>query len=98
MCGICGKFDYRGKQEIPLETLQDMARSISHRGPDDEGFYHSRHGYGAGFRRLSIIDLNRGHQPMSDEEGRIWLVFNGEIYNFHELRAELEAKGYRFRT
>jgi asparagine synthase (glutamine-hydrolysing) len=74
-----------------------MARSISHRGPDDEGFYFSGT-MGLGFRRLSIIDLSGGHQPMSDAEQTVWVAFNGEIYNFPELRAELQAQGHRFRT
>lgn len=98
MCGICGKIDYRTKRPVPKEVLKAMADSIAHRGPDDEGYYCSDYGYGAGFRRLSIIDLGGGHQPMSDETGKIWIVFNGEIFNYPELRSELEARGYRFRT
>ena len=74
-----------------------MARSIAHRGPDDEGYFFAGP-LGLGFRRLSIIDLSGGHQPMSDAEETVWVVFNGEIYNFKELRAELEGRGHRFRT
>jgi asparagine synthase (glutamine-hydrolysing) len=74
-----------------------MTSSIVHRGPDDEGYYVSGT-VGLGFRRLSIIDLAGGHQPMSDEENTVWVVFNGEIYNFPELRRELEGFGHRFRT
>jgi asparagine synthase (glutamine-hydrolysing) len=74
-----------------------MAAAIAHRGPDDEGF-HFAGPLGLGFRRLSIIDLAGGHQPMSDAAESVWVVFNGEIYNFQELRRELEAKGHRFRT
>jgi asparagine synthase (glutamine-hydrolysing) len=74
-----------------------MASSIVHRGPDDEGF-HFDGSLGLGFRRLSIIDLAGGHQPMSDAEESVWVVFNGEIYNFPELKQELEGYGYRFRT
>lgn len=74
-----------------------MARSIAHRGPDDEGFYFSG-ALGLGFRRLSIIDLSGGHQPMSDSDESVWVVFNGEIYNFPDLRSELEALGHVFRT
>ena len=74
-----------------------MADSIAHRGPDDEGYFISGP-LGLGFRRLSIIDLAGGHQPMSDAEETVWIVFNGEIYNFKELRAELEQRGHRFRT
>jgi asparagine synthase (glutamine-hydrolysing) len=74
-----------------------MARSIAHRGPDDEGYFIAGP-LGFGFRRLSIIDLAGGHQPMSDAEETVWVVFNGEIYNFKELRTELEERGHRFRT
>jgi len=74
-----------------------MAKSITHRGPDDEGYYLDGP-LGFGFRRLSIIDLSGGHQPMSDREGTIWVIFNGEIYNFRELRQELESFGHVFRT
>jgi asparagine synthase (glutamine-hydrolysing) len=74
-----------------------MAQSISHRGPDDEGYYFAG-SLGFGFRRLSIIDLAGGHQPMSDQEGTVSVIFNGEIYNFKELRAELEGRGHRFQT
>ena len=74
-----------------------MARSIAHRGPDDEGYYLAGP-LGLGFRGLSIIDLAGGHQPMSDREETVWVVFNGEIYNFPELRRELEGYGHRFRT
>ncbi len=74
-----------------------MADSIAHRGPDDEGYYIAGP-LGLGFRRLSIIDLAGGHQPMSDQEESVWVVFNGEIYNFQELRRELEAFGHVFRT
>jgi asparagine synthase (glutamine-hydrolysing) len=74
-----------------------MASAIVHRGPDDEGFFFDG-SLGLGFRRLSIIDLAGGHQPMSDAEETVWVVFNGEIYNFPELKQELEADGFRFRT
>jgi asparagine synthase (glutamine-hydrolysing) len=74
-----------------------MADSIAHRGPDDEGYFFSG-SLGIGFRRLSIIDLAGGHQPMSDVEETVWVIFNGEIYNFKELRAELEQRGHHFRT
>jgi len=74
-----------------------MADSIAHRGPDDEGYFVSGP-IGLGFRRLSIIDLAGGHQPMADAEKTVWVIFNGEIYNFKELRVELEQLGYCFRT
>jgi asparagine synthase (glutamine-hydrolysing) len=79
------------------KTVERMANSISHRGPDDQGYYVTGP-LGLGFRRLSIIDLEGGHQPMSDQEGMIWVIFNGEIYNFRELKSELEAFGHVFRT
>ncbi|HEV2320360.1 MAG TPA: asparagine synthase (glutamine-hydrolyzing) [Verrucomicrobiae bacterium] len=79
------------------ETIRRMSRSMLHRGPDDEGDFISGP-VGLGFRRLSIIDLSGGHQPMSDAEGSVQVVFNGEIYNFRELRRELEARGHKFRT
>ncbi len=98
MCGICGKFNFLHK-EAPVERreLEEMARSIRHRGPDDEGYFLDGP-LGFGFRRLSIIDLKSGHQPMSDQENTTWVVFNGEIYNFQELRKELEGFGHVFRT
>jgi len=77
--------------------IERMAKDISHRGPDDEGYYISGP-LGFGFRRLSIIDLQGGHQPMSDREKKVWVIFNGEIYNFRELRNELESSGHIFQT
>src|SRR5271155_2261293 len=74
-----------------------MADAIKHRGPDDEGYYCSGP-VGLGFRRLSIIDLNTGHQPISNEDGTVWIVFNGEIYNYQELRRHLQTKGHTFKT
>jgi asparagine synthase (glutamine-hydrolysing) len=97
MCGICGQYNFQSLKPVAPETLKAMAISITHRGPDDEGYFFSD-GLGLGFRRLSIIDLAGGHQPMSDREESVWVVFNGEIYNFHELRTELEALGHAFRT
>src|SRR5689334_16535714 len=97
MCGIAGQFNYRSQEPIDHETVRRMARSIAHRGPDDDGFYFSGP-LGFGFRRLSIIDLGGGHQPMSDTEESVWVIFNGEIYNYKKLRADLEKRGHRFRT
>ena len=77
--------------------LKKMADSIRHRGPDDDGYYISGP-VGFGFRRLAIIDLNSGHQPISNEDGTIWIVFNGEIYNYRELRDQLRSQGHVFRT
>lgn len=97
MCGICGQFNFKHNEPVDREAVRRMTRTLAHRGPDDEGFFFSGP-LGLGFRRLSIIDLARGHQPMSDPEGSVWVVFNGEIYNFPELRRELEAAGHAFRT
>ena len=97
MCGICGQFNFGTGAPVARRDIERMATAIAHRGPDDEGFYVSG-SLGLGFRRLSIIDLAGGHQPMSDREGSIWVVFNGEIYNFKELRSELEGQGHIFRT
>jgi asparagine synthase (glutamine-hydrolysing) len=97
MCGICGQFNFRSGAPVEPARIATMTRAIAHRGPDDDGFF-VEGALGLGFRRLSIIDLAGGHQPMSDAEERVWVVFNGEIYNFPELRAELEAHGHVFRT
>jgi asparagine synthase (glutamine-hydrolysing) len=97
MCGICGQFNYRTDASVEPAVIQRMMQTIVHRGPDDAGAY-TRNGLGLGFRRLSIIDLSTGAQPMSDVDRTTWVVFNGEIYNFRELRAELESHGYVFRT
>src|SRR5205809_2030398 len=97
MCGIAGQFKFLRREPVERESIVRMARSIAHRGPDDEGYFISGT-VGLGFRRLSIIDLAGGHQPMSDAEETVWIIFNGEIYNYKELRAELLSKGHRFRT
>src|SRR5258707_13088682 len=90
MCGICGQFNFADHAPVQRRNIEKMAKSIAHRGPDDEGYYISG-SVGLGFRRLSIIDLEGGHQPMSDAEESVWVVFNGEIYNFPELKRELEG-------
>jgi asparagine synthase (glutamine-hydrolysing) len=97
MCGIAGQFNFQRHEPVDRETIVRMARSIAHRGPDDEGFFVAGP-VGLGFRRLSIIDLAGGHQPMSNTEETVWIIFNGEIYNYKELRAQLQSKGYQFRT
>src|SRR5213080_4533990 len=97
MCGICGQFNFAQKEPVEPETVRRMTQTIVHRGPDDEGYFFDGP-VGLGFRRLSIIDLAGGHQPMSDAEETVWIIFNGEIYNYRELRAELQSKGYQFRT
>jgi asparagine synthase (glutamine-hydrolysing) len=97
MCGICGQYNFKSQAPVRREELEAMTRSISHRGPDDEGYFLAGP-LGLGFRRLSIIDLAGGHQPMSDLEESVWVIFNGEIYNFPELKKELQSHGYVFRT
>jgi asparagine synthase (glutamine-hydrolysing) len=97
MCGICGQFNFIRTEPVEPATIRRMTKTIVHRGPDDEGYFISGP-VGLGFRRLSIIDLAGGHQPMSDAEETVWVIFNGEIYNYRELRAELQAKGHQFRT
>jgi asparagine synthase (glutamine-hydrolysing) len=96
MCGICGIVDFSG-ENIPQEVVHRMADTLWHRGPDDAG-YHSEPGVGLGHRRLSIIDVKGGQQPLSNEDESIWLTFNGEIYNHLELRSLLESNGHQFRT
>jgi asparagine synthase (glutamine-hydrolysing) len=97
MCGICGQFNFGDEAPVRRSDIQAMTRSIVHRGPDDEGYFIAGP-LGFGFRRLSIIDLAGGHQPMSDQEESVWVVFNGEIYNFPELKRELQSHGHIFRT
>ena len=97
MCGIAGQFNYSRGERVHSEAIRRMANAIAHRGPDDEGYLISGP-LGLGFRRLSIIDLAGGHQPMADAEQTVWVVFNGEIYNFKELRTELELRGHLFQT
>lgn len=96
MCGICGIIDYNSMANSQA-NVESMLRSISYRGPDESGIYHSRHAT-LGNVRLSIIDIGGGQQPISDLSGRYWIVFNGEIFNYKELRKELEVKGTVFRT
>ena len=95
MCGIYGIADLQGNALLDLELLSRMGDVIVHRGPDDEG-HHVKGGVGLGMRRLSIIDVEGGHQPIANEDKTVWVVCNGEIYNFKELRTELEARGHIF--
>jgi asparagine synthase (glutamine-hydrolysing) len=97
MCGICGKLMLNGQATVSPALVKAMADTIQHRGPDDEGYYVSGP-IGLGFRRLSIIDLTTGHQPLSNEDGTVQIIFNGEIYNYRELRAFLLSKGHVFKT
>src|ERR1700688_1615376 len=97
MCGICGVFQPDYPAVIERAQNKEMADTLPHRGPDDEGFYPSR-GVGLGHRRLSIIDVEGGHQPLSNEDGTVWIVFNGEIYNFGELNQRYLSIGHTFKT
>jgi asparagine synthase (glutamine-hydrolysing) len=97
MCGICGIFHFGAGQRASQATLLEMNQQIVHRGPDDDGAM-VVDGTGLAMRRLSIIDLKTGHQPLSNEDGSIWIVFNGEIYNHVELRKDLIARGHTYRT
>lgn len=97
MCGISGQFNYLTGEPVERSVLERMAAAITHRGPDDEGYFLDG-SLGFAFRRLSIIDLAGGHQPMADSAKTVWVVFNGEIYNYPELRRELEGFGHIFHT
>ena len=98
MCGICGVWNFGTGEPVGRADLERIRDTIAHRGPDDVGcYFDDRMGLGLGFRRLSIIDLSpAGHQPMCNEDGSIWTVFNGEIYNYRDLRCELQKAGHRF--
>jgi asparagine synthase (glutamine-hydrolysing) len=98
MCGLAGFFHGQGTPPGDWQlVLEAMSRTLVHRGPDDEGYWVDEF-VGLGHRRLSIVDVETGHQPMSNEDGSVWLIFNGEIYNFPELRHVLEGKGHQFHT
>src|SRR5262249_52073918 len=96
MCGIYGVLELRPSRQPAEEILSRMGDVIVHRGPDDHGGY-SGVGVVLGMRRLSIIDVEGGHQPIANEDDKVWVVFNGEVYNFQALRAELERQGHVFR-
>jgi asparagine synthase (glutamine-hydrolysing) len=97
MCGICGIFRFDSSTRVQRDALEAMNQQLVHRGPDDAGMY-LQGNVGLAMRRLSIIDVQSGHQPLSNEDGNIWIVYNGEIYNHEELRKDLERKGHRYRT
>src|SRR6056297_1589211 len=98
MCGITGFITFSSHDpQQATARVRKMADTLAHRGPDEEGFYVDDHA-ALGHKRLSIIDLSSGQQPMAGGEGRYQIVFNGEVYNFQEIRTELEHKGYRFTT
>src|SRR3954468_5857792 len=100
MCGIAGILALEGALAVDESTVSRMTDTLHHRGPDDAGTYvRPDQGVALGHRRLSIVDLSSaGHQPMCNEDGTVWITYNGEVYNHVALRAELEAKGHRFRS
>ncbi len=97
MCGIAGRFNYDPGHPVQRHVLEAMTDAVAHRGPDAAGYFHAP-AIGLGHRRLSIIDLSTGDQPLANEDGSIQVIFNGEIYNFADVRTELVARGHRFRT
>ena len=97
MCGIAGVVSSNPAELIEQSTIHRMCQAIVHRGPDDEGVL-AKANTGLGMRRLSIIDVAGGNQPIFNEDRSVWIVYNGEVYNFPELRPELEARGHRFAT
>lgn len=97
MCGIAGAYNFKTDHPVTHDVLKTMSNTIIHRGPDDEGFYFQDN-IGLAFRRLSIIDLNTGNQPIHNEDKTVWVVFNGEIYNYVELREDLIKNGHSFYT
>lgn len=97
MCGICGVYNFATRAPADIKELREAATALAHRGPDDEGF-HLDQDLGLVNRRLSIIDLPGGHQPLSNEDGSVWITFNGEIYNYRELRSRLSRSGHQFHT
>jgi asparagine synthase (glutamine-hydrolysing) len=97
MCGISGIFEFDPAREVEREAVHRMNESLRHRGPDDEGIFLGP-GIGLGHRRLSIIDVAGGHQPIGNEDGTVWVLFNGEIYNYLELHADLVSRGHKFVT
>jgi asparagine synthase (glutamine-hydrolysing) len=97
MCGICGVFHNDGDRRVERTALAGMNAQIIHRGPDDEGLFIDGNA-GLAMRRLSIVDVRAGHQPMASEDQNVWIVYNGEIYNHRELRNDLESRGHRYRT
>src|SRR5215467_3578705 len=98
MCGIAGKLSLDPDRPVSADLVRRMTDALRHRGPDDEGVW-AEGPVGLGGRRLAIIDLSPfGHQPMTNEDETLWIVFNGEVYNFRDLRVDLELKGHTFRS
>ncbi|MCH7725863.1 MAG: asparagine synthase (glutamine-hydrolyzing) [Planctomycetes bacterium] len=97
MCGIAGAVDLIGRRSFPAERLEAMCAAIAHRGPDDEHF-HRAPGIALGARRLAIVDLEGGRQPLSNEDGTVWVAFNGELFEYPELFRQLTSRGHRLAT
>src|ERR1035437_5246673 len=97
MCGIAGILEFGADARVDSGVLRRMCDVMAHRGPDDDGFF-TQGRIGLGMRRLSIVDLSTGHHPISNEDGSIWIVFNGEIYNHSLLREQQITGGHLFRT
>src|SRR4051794_1359557 len=97
MCGIAGALDLTGTREFPAPRLRAMTAAIAHRGPDDEQA-HREPGLALGARRLSIVDLAGGRQPIANEDGTVWVAFNGELFDYPEIRSDLLANGHRLAT
>src|SRR5262245_59601818 len=97
MCGIAGIVDLSGSRTVPPGTIRAMADALVHRGPDEDGFL-ERPGLALASRRLSIVGLADGRQPISNEDRSVWVVYNGELFDYPEERAELEGRGHRFST
>ena len=97
MCGLCGVLNFDGETPVDREALAAMTATLQNRGPDDLGYYLEGPA-GLGHRRLSIIDLETGHQPLANEDKTIWIVYNGELYNYPEIRNNLVKAGHRFAT
>src|SRR5262245_13106072 len=97
MCGIAGAINLTDRRPLPPGTLEAMAASLVHRGPDEDGFF-ERPGLGLASRRLSIVGLSDGRQPIANEERNVFVVFNGEFFDYPESRALLESRGHHFRT
>src|SRR5436190_24354719 len=97
MCGIAGVIYDDRSRAVKFDELKRMSDTLTHRGPDDDGFFVDQN-VGLALRRLNVIDLVTGHQPISKKDGSVWIVFNGDIYNFHESRRELGSNGHRFST
>ncbi|GAG94116.1 unnamed protein product, partial [marine sediment metagenome] len=97
MCGINGIYNFNTHEPVDKIALLQMRDTMQHRGPDETDFYLEGN-IGLGHRRLSIIDLARGHQPLCNEDGTVWIVYNGEVFNHDELRQALIKKGHKFNT